>query len=191
MRKLWLVTSILVACTGLLVLLAAQHESSSSWSPGSSSCTARRLQQQAQNSTEVLLPDEQDPTQRTEWDAEPSFASHYASEEQRPNLCKVAHKVPAPLGRDVFNFTEAQKDYIPYIGTSVVRDSQLMLLRLYYRLVLLLVLLGGLFAARRCMMNLRTPCTVEHHPQLVMPAVCAVLCCAAPLCCTHTASTTL
>lgn len=30
-------------------------------------------------------------------------------------------------------FDSSARDYVPYIGTSVVRDSQLMLLRLYYR----------------------------------------------------------
>lgn len=74
-----------------------------------------------------------DPTQRTSWDAEPGYSSHYSSNKERPNLCKVTHKVPAPLGREQYNFTEGDKDYVPFIGTSLVRDSQLMLLRLYYR----------------------------------------------------------
>jgi hypothetical protein len=78
---------------------------------------------------------DKDPTERETWDAEPTYSSHYSSDAERPNMCKVAHKVPAPLGKQVYNFTEGAKDYIPYIGTSLVRDSQLMLMRLYYRCV--------------------------------------------------------
>jgi hypothetical protein len=141
---------------------------------------------------EPAEPAEADPTQRDSWEGvEPSYAAHYKSDDERPNMCKVAHRVPAPLGKQQYNFTEGQKDYIPYIGrqvlvstrkpalqsckyhhpfggravvaqsllghaacdtdtptcctspallvvhahpgTSVVRDSQLMLMRLYYR----------------------------------------------------------
>jgi len=77
--------------------------------------------------------DQPDPTKRDKWDAEPSYSSHYSSDAERPNVCKVTHKVPAPLGKQDYNFTANQKDYVPYIGTSLVRDSQLMLMRLYYR----------------------------------------------------------
>lgn len=58
-----------------------------------------------------------DPTQRDSWEGvEPSYAAHYKSDDERPNMCKVAHRVPAPLGKQPYNFTEGQKDYIPYIG---------------------------------------------------------------------------
>jgi hypothetical protein len=91
------------------------------------------MQQQPAVAGPVAPEQASDPTQRTTWDAEPSYSSHYSSDAERPNLCKVAHKVPAPLGRSPYNFSADAKDYIPFIGTSVVRDSQLMLLRLYYR----------------------------------------------------------
>lgn len=81
----------------------------------------------------AALADAKDPTKKTTWDSEPSYSSHYSSDAERPNMCKVAHKVPAPLDRQPYNFTAEKKDYVPYLGTSVVRDSQLMLLRLYYR----------------------------------------------------------
>jgi len=76
---------------------------------------------------------QQNPNKRDKWDAEPSYSSHYSSDAERPNLCKITHKVPAPMGKQQYNFTADKQDYIPYIGTSLVRDSQLMLMRLYYR----------------------------------------------------------
>lgn len=83
---------------------------------------------------EAELTNAKDPTQRDIWDAEPSYSSHYSSDEERPNMCRLVHQVPAPQGRQPYNFTAGKKDYVPYVGTSVTRDSQLMLLRLYYRL---------------------------------------------------------
>lgn len=85
---------------------------------------------------------DKDPTKRETWDTEPTYSSHYSSDAERPNMCKVAHKVPAPLGKQQYNFTEGANDYIPYIGTSLVRDSQLMLMRLYYRCVRGWLMLG-------------------------------------------------
>jgi hypothetical protein len=79
---------------------------------------------------------EDDLTQRSSWDTEPSYASHYSSDADRPNLCKVAHNRPAAFGRTPFNFSTGAKDYVPFVGTSVVRDSQLLLLRLYHRWVI-------------------------------------------------------
>jgi hypothetical protein len=77
---------------------------------------------------EALL---EDPTQRSTWDAKPPYASHYSSEADRPNMCKVAHRQPARVGSQQYEFTNGS--YIPYVATSVVRDSQLLLTRLYYR----------------------------------------------------------
>lgn len=31
-------------------------------------------------------------------------------------MCRVAHRIPAPLGKQQYNFTDGQKDFIPYIG---------------------------------------------------------------------------
>jgi hypothetical protein len=75
---------------------------------------------------------EEDPTSRDVWDQEPSYSSHYASDEQRPNICKVTHVVPALLGSGNYSFDE-DRGYVPFIATSVVRDSQMMLMRLYHR----------------------------------------------------------
>jgi hypothetical protein len=50
----------------------------------------------------------------------------------RPNLCRVTHKQPAAVGTQPHNFS-AGGGYVPYVGTSVVRDSQMLLTRLYYR----------------------------------------------------------
>lgn len=77
--------------------------------------------------------DDQDPWLWAKWDGVPSYASHYRSDDERPNVCQIAHKVPAVVGNQPYNFSAASKDYIPFVGTSVVRDSQLLLLRLYYR----------------------------------------------------------
>lgn len=64
--------------------------------------------------------DEPDPTHRDSWEGvEPSYAAHYKSDDERPNMCKVAHRVPAPLGKQTYNFTDGQKDFIPYIGMYV------------------------------------------------------------------------
>lgn len=92
-----------------------------------------RTMLQEPKAEEPAADDSKDPTKRDKWDTEPSYSSHYSSDDERPNMCKVAHKIPAPLGKQQYNFTDGQKDYIPYIGTSLVRDSQLMLMRLYYR----------------------------------------------------------
>jgi hypothetical protein len=80
----------------------------------------------------VQQEDHNDPTQRDVWDTEPTYSSHYASDAERPNLCKVAHQIPAAWDKGVYNFTSDQS-YVPFLGTSTVKDSQLMLMRLYYR----------------------------------------------------------
>lgn len=61
----------------------------------------------------------------------PTYASYYKSDSQRPNVCKVAHQSPPTKEGVAVNFT-GHNHYIPFIGTSLVRDSQLLLLRLYY-----------------------------------------------------------
>jgi hypothetical protein len=47
----------------------------------------------------------------------------------------VAYRRPAFEVSSPYNFDEDKHAFIPFIGTSVVRDSQLLLLRLYYRCV--------------------------------------------------------
>jgi hypothetical protein len=75
--------------------------------------------------------DPEDPTKRASWEAEPSYASHYSSTADRPNMCKVTYKQPAAVGTQPYIFSA--RGYVPYVGTSVVRDSQMLLARLYYR----------------------------------------------------------
>jgi hypothetical protein len=71
--------------------------------------------------------------QRYSWESEPSYASHYSSDAERPNICKVMQTVPARVGLQNHSFSEGARDYVPFMGTSIVRDSQLLLLRQYYR----------------------------------------------------------
>jgi hypothetical protein len=49
----------------------------------------QQQQQQLTARSRALQQAEDDPTQRSSWDAVPSYASHYAAEDQRPNMCKV------------------------------------------------------------------------------------------------------
>jgi hypothetical protein len=54
-----------------------------------------------------------------------TYAHHYADENARPNPCKVVHNVTKPgLGNNTA--------YVPFVGTSISRDSQLLVLRLYH-----------------------------------------------------------
>lgn len=71
--------------------------------------------------------------QRYSWDTEPSYASYYSSDAERPNICRVTHRVQARVGSQNHTFSEAGRDYVPFMGTSIVKDSQLLLLRQYYR----------------------------------------------------------
>jgi hypothetical protein len=103
------------------VLQAAKSKNATSSSPAVTAATAEQAAQQ-----------EEDPLLKV-WDKEPSYSSHYSSDTQRPNICKIAHKVPAPEGVKQYEFNSRKRDYIPFLGTSVVRDSQLLLTRLYYR----------------------------------------------------------
>lgn len=53
-----------------------------------------------------------------------TYAHHYPSDSVRPNVCKIAHKPDRPLN--------GTSGYVPFIGTSIGRDPQQLVLRLYY-----------------------------------------------------------
>jgi hypothetical protein len=56
---------------------------------------------------------------------EPITYSHYYNDEStRPNACKIALKAGRPLN--------GTSGYVPFIGTSIGRDPQQLVLRLYY-----------------------------------------------------------
>lgn len=54
-----------------------------------------------------------------------TYAHHYTDDNARPNPCKVVHNVTKP---GLSNST----GYVPFIGTSISRDSQLLVTRLYH-----------------------------------------------------------
>ncbi|KAF6251793.1 hypothetical protein COO60DRAFT_1557243 [Scenedesmus sp. NREL 46B-D3] len=54
-----------------------------------------------------------------------TYAHHYPDAEARPNTCKIVHNNNS---KQYNNST----GYVPFIGTSIVRDSQLLVLRLFY-----------------------------------------------------------
>ncbi|KAF6252391.1 hypothetical protein COO60DRAFT_1553242 [Scenedesmus sp. NREL 46B-D3] len=56
-----------------------------------------------------------------------TYAHYYADDNARANPCKVVHNVTKP---GLSNST----GYVPFIGTSISRDSQLLILRLYHSL---------------------------------------------------------
>jgi hypothetical protein len=55
-----------------------------------------------------------------------SYEHYHADDNVRANPCKVVHNVTAPAVGAV-----AGTGYIPFVGTSIAHDSQLLLLRLY------------------------------------------------------------
>jgi hypothetical protein len=55
-----------------------------------------------------------------------TYAHYYADDNARANPCKVVHNVTKP------NLANSTTGYIPFIGTSISRDSQLLVLRLYH-----------------------------------------------------------
>jgi hypothetical protein len=54
-----------------------------------------------------------------------TYAHYYPSADARPNTCKIVHTAQKEQYSNI-------KDYVPFIGTSIVRDSQLLVLRLFY-----------------------------------------------------------
>jgi hypothetical protein len=60
-----------------------------------------------------------------------TYSHYYADELARPNPCKVVHNATKP---DLNNSTGLGNNtgYVPFVGTSVSRDSQLLILRLYH-----------------------------------------------------------
>jgi hypothetical protein len=55
-----------------------------------------------------------------------TYAHYYPDERVRPNSCQIAHR-----GNAADSLT-GTSGYVPFIGTSVGRDSQQLILRLYY-----------------------------------------------------------
>jgi hypothetical protein len=55
-----------------------------------------------------------------------TYANYYTDENARANPCKVVHNVTNP------SLGNSTTGYIPFIGTSISRDSQLLVLRLYH-----------------------------------------------------------
>jgi hypothetical protein len=58
-----------------------------------------------------------------------TYAHYYPSDHVRPNTCNIAHNAVA-AGSSLNSDNPA--GYIPFIGTSVSRDPQQLVLRLYY-----------------------------------------------------------
>lgn len=56
-----------------------------------------------------------------------TYAHHYPDEHMRPNTCKIAHNAAA-AGTSM----NGTSGYVPFIGTSIGRDPQQLVLRLYY-----------------------------------------------------------
>jgi hypothetical protein len=56
-----------------------------------------------------------------------TYAHHYPSDHVRPNTCSIAHNAVA--ADSSLNGTSG---YIPFIGTSIGRDPQQLVLRLFY-----------------------------------------------------------
>jgi hypothetical protein len=56
-----------------------------------------------------------------------TYAHHYPSDHVRPNTCKIAHNAVSP--NSSLNGTSG---YVPFIGTSIGRDPQQLVLQLYY-----------------------------------------------------------
>lgn len=56
-----------------------------------------------------------------------TYEHYYRSESNRANLCKIHHKPQSALN--------GASGYVPFIGTSMGRDPQLLVLRLYYSTV--------------------------------------------------------
>lgn len=54
-----------------------------------------------------------------------TYAHHYPDADARPNVCKIAHSTNSRL-------TSNSTEYVPFVGTSIARDSQLLVLRLFY-----------------------------------------------------------
>lgn len=57
-----------------------------------------------------------------------TYSHYYAGDNTRPNPCKVVHNVTKPSLANSTNTT----GYVPFVGTSISRDSQLLVLRLYH-----------------------------------------------------------
>lgn len=53
-----------------------------------------------------------------------THSHHYRSDSTRPNVCKIAYKANSTLN--------GTSGYVPFIGTSIGRDPQQLVLRLYY-----------------------------------------------------------
>jgi hypothetical protein len=124
------------------------------------------------------LANAKDPTQRDKWDANPSYSSHYSSDEERPNMCRISHQVPAPHGRQQYNFTAEQKDYVPYVGTSLTRDSQLMLLRQFYRC-------SHCSGSRMDSFDVRACCSARGCAMHLCCCLCLLVCAVEPACILH------
>jgi hypothetical protein len=54
-----------------------------------------------------------------------TYAHYYLNADTRPNTCKIFHNTSK---KQYSNNT----NYVPFIGTSIARDSQLLVLRLFY-----------------------------------------------------------
>ncbi|WIA35977.1 hypothetical protein OEZ86_004357 [Tetradesmus obliquus] len=63
-------------------------------------------------------------SQATHRDPPVTYAHYYRYENTRPNICKIAHRAVRPLN--------GTSGYVPFIGTSIGRDPQQLVLRLYY-----------------------------------------------------------
>lgn len=53
-----------------------------------------------------------------------TYANYYREESTRPNACKIAYQASRSLN--------GTSGYVPFIGTSIGRDPQQLVLRLYY-----------------------------------------------------------
>jgi hypothetical protein len=58
-----------------------------------------------------------------------TYAHHYRSDHARPNSCNIAHNAVAAGSSLDLNGTAG---YVPFVGTSVGRDPQQLVMRLYY-----------------------------------------------------------